>query len=492
MAQPQLRNQAPGEPQSGRHNTKPEGSRLTTNAITGLKPRRTRFDVTDPGSAGVQLRVMPGGAKCWYFRFYWGNKRQRLALGQWPAIGLAEARARAQKAREVLDEGIDPRNAGIVKRASARTKSPVQHAPVPVAQVVSNELAIGSVARAVRYAVKRPTDLSDDPHDIPKDTHSIRFLAHEFYHRHVVKERRRKRPAYVERVLNADVLPPWNDRDARTITSREVIELLDKIVDRGSPVMANRTANILSQMFMYGIHRAIVADSPVKLLYRPGGTEAPTERALSETELKAFLFDCKTICRTRRSGHILKTLLLTMQRRQELALATKKEFDLENRVWSIPDEHAKKGRGHVLPLSDWAVNEIQSLMNISGTSPYLLPRKNGLEPINPMLITRSVERLVHRFEAAGIERFTPHDLRRTGRTGLASLGIEDEVAERVLNHQKRGMKRVYDRFAYFPQKRDAIEKWATYLSDLLARARREKASAGIADVSHDAMPIPPS
>jgi integrase len=144
----------------------------------------------------------------------------------------------------------------------------------------------------------------------------------------------------------------------------------------------------------------------------------------------------------------------------------------------------KKGRGHALPLSDWAVDEIRSLINISGTSPYLLPRKNGLEPINPMLITRSVERLVHRFEAAGIERFTPHDLRRTGRTGLASLGIEDEVAERVLNHQKRGMKRVYDRFAYFPQKRDAIEKWATYLSDLLAQARREKASADIAEVSY--------
>jgi hypothetical protein len=55
-------------PQSGRHDTKPEGSRLTTNAITGLKPRRTRYDVTDACSAGVELRVMPGGAKCWYFR----------------------------------------------------------------------------------------------------------------------------------------------------------------------------------------------------------------------------------------------------------------------------------------------------------------------------------------------------------------------------------------------------------------------------------------
>src|SRR5271167_4231391 len=150
-----------------------------------------------------------------------------------------------------------------------------------------------------------------------------------------------------------------------------MVELLDKIVDRGSPVMANRTADILSQMFMYGIHRATVADSPVKLLYRPGGTETPAGRALSEAELKAFLLNCKTVCRTRRTGHILMTLLLTMQRRQELALAKKTEFDLEKQTWSIPDEHAKKGRGHVLPLSDWAVDEIRSLMSISRTSVYL-------------------------------------------------------------------------------------------------------------------------
>jgi len=478
MAQLHPRNQAAGVPQSGRHDSKPEGSRLTTNAITGLKPRRTCYDVTDPSSAGVQLRVMPSGAKRWYLRFYWRNKRQRLGLGQWPGVGLAEARARAQKAREVLDEGIDPRKAGIVKRTNARTESPVEPAPGSVSRAVSTPPTIGAPIRAIPNVLRRPTDLSDDPDHVPKDSHSVLFLAHEFYHRHVVKERKRRRPAYVKRVLNADVLPEWSDRDARTITSREVIELLDKIVDRGSPVMANRTANILSQMFMYGIHRATVADSPVKLMYRPGGTETPAERALSETELKAFLLNCKTVCRTRRSGHILMTLLLTMQRRQELALATKKEFDLENRTWSIPDEHAKKGRGHVLPLSDWAVDEIRCLMGMSNGSPYLLPRKDGLKPINPMLITRSVERLTHRFQAVGIEPFTPHDLRRTGRTGLASLGIEDEVAERVLNHQKKGMKRVYDRFAYSPQKRDAIEKWARYLSDLLAQAQREASCRG--------------
>ena len=475
MAQQPLEHPKTGTPQSGPHDSKPQGSRLTGNAITGLKPREALYEVTDPGSAGLKLRVMTSGSKYWFFRFYWRNKRQRLALGQWPAVGLAEARARAQKAREMLDEGIDPRKAGIFKRANVRAESaPQYHPPVPVWQVVSTQVP----ARATSKVVKRPTDLSDDPDNVPKDAHSVLFLAHEFYHRHVVKERKRRRPAYVKRVLNADVLPQWSDRDARTITSREVIELLDKIVDRGSPVMANRTANILSQMFMYGIHRATVPDSPVKLMYRPGGTETPAERALSETELKAFLLNCKSVCRTRRSGHILMTLLLTMQRRQELALAKKTEFDLEKRTWSIPDEHAKKGRGHVLPLSDWAVEEIRSLMGMSSASPYLLPTKDRLKPINPMLITRSVERLAHRFQAVDIEPFTPHDLRRTGRTGLASLGVEDEIAERVLNHQKKGMKRVYDRFAYSPQKRDAIERWAKYLGDLLTQAQGEKAITG--------------
>ena len=96
------------------------------------RPRVGDFEVAAGGSAGVQLRVMPSGAKRWYFRFYWRNKRQRLGLGQWPAVGLAEARARARKAREVLDEGIDPRKAGIVKRTNARAASAVEHAPGPV------------------------------------------------------------------------------------------------------------------------------------------------------------------------------------------------------------------------------------------------------------------------------------------------------------------------------------------------------------------------
>ena len=82
-------------------------------------------------------------------------------------------------------------------------------------------------------------------------------------------------------MLDVDVLPFWKGRDARTIKPREVVELLDGIVQRGSRVMANRVAGLLSQMFRFGVHRDLVEASPVQLLYRPGGKERPKDRTLS-------------------------------------------------------------------------------------------------------------------------------------------------------------------------------------------------------------------
>jgi hypothetical protein len=111
-------------------------------------------------------------------------------------------------------------------------------------------------------------------------------MAHEFMELFVKPNR--KDPDYVQGILNRDVLPEWKGRDARTIKPREVIELLDKIVARGSNIMANHVGHVLGQMFKYGIHRSIVDDSPVKLLVQPGGKEKPRDRALTDAELKPF------------------------------------------------------------------------------------------------------------------------------------------------------------------------------------------------------------
>jgi integrase len=155
-----------------------------------------------------------------------------------------------------------------------------------------------------------------------------------------------------------------------------------------------------------------------------------------------------------------------VQRRSELALAEWREFDFKAKTWTIPDGHAKAGKGHVVPLSGWAVEELEKLKVMAGGSRYVLPNGDKAAPIDPKYITRSVARCLKRFKKHGVDGFTPHDLRRTGRTGLARLRIKVDIAERVLNHARERMEATYDVHDYIDEKREALEKWAKYLADL--------------------------
>jgi integrase len=119
-----------------------------------------------------------------------------------------------------------------------------------------------------------------------------------------------------------------------------------------------------------------------------------------------------------------------------------------------------------VPLSDWAIQNLEKLKVMAGGSRFILPSTDKSAPIDPKYITRSVARCLRRFKKHGVAAFTPHDLRRTGRTGLARLGVKGEVAERVLNHARERMEATYDVHHYIDEKREALEKWAKYLADL--------------------------
>jgi integrase len=148
------------------------------------------------------------------------------------------------------------------------------------------------------------------------------------------------------------------------------------------------------------------------------------------------------------------------------ALAQWKHIDFKARTWTMPASHSKNGRGHVLGVGDWSLEEFTVLKRMSKGSRYVLPNANDSGPIDPKYITRSVARCLKRFGKAGIAPFTPHDLRRTGRTGLARLGVSKDVAERVLNHAHEGMEGVYDVHDYLEEKRAALKTWEGYLHSL--------------------------
>jgi hypothetical protein len=165
--------------------------RLTVSRIEGLEPEAARYELTDPAVAGLQLRVEPTGAKSWILRYYWRGRRVRLSLGTYPEVSQRGAHEAASRARKLLEDGIDPRRA---ERPSAK---------------------------------RRLASVPTDGNAAPANRHSVENLADEFMRLHIHGAQKRKRPEYVKRVLDVDVLPIWKGRDARTIKPREVVELLD-------------------------------------------------------------------------------------------------------------------------------------------------------------------------------------------------------------------------------------------------------------------------
>jgi len=387
-------------------------------------------EYTDPSTEGLQFRVRAargGLSRTWLFRFTWRSEWVRKTIGHHPATSLVEARETAQALRKRLSQGIDPRDALPRRRGS----------PEPSAQ------------------------LSPQTHK----PYSVEHLVAEYMDFHVRPSR--KRPEQVLALLRKDVLSEWAGRDVRTITPREVIELLDKIVARGSRVVANRVAGILGQMFKLGIHRTLVEVSPVQLLYRPGGKERARDRTLSDKELTAFLADPRACTRYERLEHVILALLLTGQRRGELALARWRDVKLQDGTWIVPAENSKSGRAHTVPLSEWAVETFRALKRQGEGSPFVIPADPGGKlPIDPKQLTRSLAKCRARFKKAGIAPFTLHDLRRTCRTGLARLKVAPHIAERVLNHAQEKIAGTYDTHDYLDEKREALERWATHLATL--------------------------
>ena len=405
-------------------------ARFTSTRLATVPPGRYK----DPAQEGLYLLVRAkrdGTSRTWLHRVKHRGGDTYLVLGHFPQTPLSEARTVVQEQREQIAKGIDPKHAAPRRR---RVK------PLPA----SSEAPAGS-------------------------KHSVEFLAHEFMEKYVRPGR--DDPDYVDRILKKDVLTMWAGRDARTIKPREVIELLDGIVARGSPVMANRTGDVVSQLFLYGVHRDIVESSPVQLLFNPGGKERSRERCLTDDELKILLRNPATTPRFERLSRVLVIYLLTGVRRSELAVARWSEFDFEGKLWNVPAVHVKGRRGerraHTVPLSDWAVRELQALQHLAKRGArYVLPNDEGNGPIVPKLITRNVARAQNRMQKLGIGHFTLHDLRRTCRTGLGRLKIPPHIAERVVHHKQPPMEGTYDVHDYIDEQRDALDKWARHLETL--------------------------
>jgi integrase len=377
------------------------------------------------------------------YRF--NGRARRMGLGTYPTIGLAKARVMHAGAKEMLAKGTDP--------AAQQTER------------------------------KR----------IERNAETVFDLADEYLEKWA---RPRKRSAGEdERILNKDVLPLWGMKKAKDIRRRDVILLLDGIVERGAPIAANRTLGIIRRMFNFAVARDILDATPVAMVKAPA-KENQRDRILSADEIRTLWSGLDDAAMTSAIKLTLKLQLVTAQRKGEIIGAALSEFDLEEKTWTIPAARAKNGITHKVPLSPLALGlvvkacagarqaEAARAKKLPGAEPrepeWLFPSARGDSHIDPKAVNHALWRAcmppekrpkAARFSktpAIGLANIVPHDLRRTAASGMTALGINRLVVSKILNHVENSVTAIYDRHGYDAEKRHALEAWASHLEGILS------------------------
>lgn len=428
------------------HVIRNKARKLTATAIARTKPpSHGQRDIPDTDPRGFGLRVSATGVKSFTFLFRAKSgpkvgKLQRLTLGRVPSTtdlkdvgqALADAREQARTLRTEVERGGDPK-----ARLDAERRETQWHT--------------GNTVEAV---------------------------VRQFVEKHCKKKLRSHR--IVERALERHVLPKWGTRPITEISRRDVIELLDGIADGGSPIMANRVGAYVSKLFNWSLSRGIIEASPAIRIERPA-KEVPRDRCLREVEIRDLwnAFDAQSYP----FDSYFKFLLVSAQRRTEVAAMAWSELSDDRRTWTIPGSRTKNGKAHLVALPDQAVAILESLLRHRGD--YVFTTSAGRRPISGFGKGKErVDRVVveARREAAkeagqdpemvkGIAHWTLHDLRRSAATGMAELGIPGDHIGRTLGHTIRGVTAVvYDQHSYEPEKRRALAVWANKIDAIVSGA----------------------
>ncbi|MDQ6701990.1 MAG: tyrosine-type recombinase/integrase [Pseudomonadota bacterium] len=388
---------------------------LTVKAIESLKPSASRREVPDGEVRGLYLQIFPSGKASWCFRYRFGGRTRKLTIGASPEIGMKAARDLARKAHLRIASGDDP---GESKQAARQ----------------------GAHAPANRDLVEK--------------------VAAQFLVRHV-KGLAAATRIEAGRIVAKEILPTFRGQRLSEIKRPDVMEWLDAIVDRGAPISANRALSWFKGMANFAIQRGIIDVSPIAGI-KPPTAETARDRVLSDAELKAAWQAADAL--EPAYAAFVQLLVLTGQRLREVSELHWSEIDLEKRVWTLPKERAKNSIEHDIPLSDAAISILQSIPRIAGSG--FVFTISGRIPIRG---THSVKRRLDALMPPA-PPWVLHDLRRTVASGMAKLGINLPVIEKLLNHVSgsfAGIVGVYQRHSFADEKRAAMTVWARHIEALV-------------------------
>ncbi len=299
--------------------------------------------------------------------------------------------------------------------------------------------------------------------------------------------RRKDGGAEVRRMFEKDVLPLLGERVVEDIRKGDVMQVVDALAERGVKRMSKLIFSMIRQMFNFAVERDYIEANPTAAINKSKvfGADNQRDRILSADEINMLAQRLPQANLLHTTQAALWIALGTCCRIGEILGTEWKEIDLHKREWTIPAEKSKNAKPHVIYLSDFVLKQFEVIYSINGQTAWCFPNRDQTAAVCSKTVTKQVTDRQKRdeekvmsgrsksFDALQLSGgyWTPHDLRRTGASVMTMLGVLPDVADRCMNHlEQNKIKRVYLRYDYAKEMKEAWDKLGEYLQSIVGSA----------------------
>lgn len=404
---------------------------LTDSKIRNLKAKDKAYRIAD--TKGLCLDIRPTGTKIWRYRFFIDKKERILTLGEYPAMGLAQARQKHLEARDLLKQGIDI--VAYYKEQAKKQSQERQDIFIPYAEDFLQKLTgkrSSGYLRQIRYN------------------------------------------------LDTYIFPSFGKKPIKEIDTVDVIHMMRCVVE----MVANNpkrkgtgevTAELCRQqaglIFRHAMRSVRGLHDPT--IAAKGEIERPPidhARDLTLDELKSLMTKLSNYGGMPSTKGVIWTMLYTMCRTKEARFMRWEHIDFERQLWIIPlakvskrragERNMKTDKPHIVPLSTQMMTLIESMYKISGLGEFVFAgTKNPALPIGAVTVNSALKYM-------GLQDISGHDLRSTGSTYLHGMGYDTQHINLQMAHVDNTVSGIYNHALWLPERTTMMQAWADYLDSL--------------------------